>query len=325
MLVLSWNVQGVGKPCMFNVLKSQIQQYKPDLVFLCETKQISWQFENMKRALGFSNGIGVSRKGLSGGLALLWKEDVIVSLRSYSMTHIDAFVSGLNIPPWRFIGFYGNPDSGLRVHSWNLLKKLCFAIEGSWLCCGDFNQILRHFEKKGGKEAPSYLMNNFRETVEICNLKEIRVEGSTYTWCNKQEKHLVFERLDRGFCNSQWEDLFPITVEKHLQRWGYDHCPILIEFAVTVEGLDCGKKKQNTRFHFGVAWKMEEECRKIIERSWDILCVDNNLNLLAKKSSRCRRALDKWNKEKKDALINRDIKVRKQLLKDLSSATDEKV
>lgn len=75
-------------------------------------------------------------------------------------------------------------------------------------------------------------------------MKEIRVEGSIYTWCNRREENLVLERLDRGFCNSQWEKLFLVVVEKHLERWGSNHCPVLIEFAATVEGVECGKKEE---------------------------------------------------------------------------------
>lgn len=68
-------------------------------------------------------------------------------------------------------------------------------------------------------ETPNYLINNFRNVVEECRLREIRVEGSKYTWCNKQEKNLIFERLDR-FYNAQWEVLFTVAVKRHVQRLG---------------------------------------------------------------------------------------------------------
>lgn len=102
---------------------------------------------------------------------------------------------------------------------------------------------------------------------------------------------------------------------------GIRSCPILIEFATTLEGVECGKKKSNTRFHFEVAWASEEECREIVERAWNNQVIEN-LDLLVKKSARRGMVLDKWNKDKQNAL-NKEIKTRKKQLKELSSATDE--
>uniref|UniRef100_A0A803P4L4 Reverse transcriptase domain-containing protein n=1 Tax=Cannabis sativa TaxID=3483 RepID=A0A803P4L4_CANSA len=50
--------------------------------------------------------------GKSGGLALLWKEPFEVSVKAFTISHIDAIVeNGLGFA-WRFTGFYGNPDPG---------------------------------------------------------------------------------------------------------------------------------------------------------------------------------------------------------------------
>jgi hypothetical protein len=46
-------------------------------------------------------------------------------------------------------------------------------IDGPWVCAGDFNEILDNSEKVGGKQRPNYLMENFRSTLEFCDLYEI--------------------------------------------------------------------------------------------------------------------------------------------------------
>lgn len=47
----------------------------------------------MKWRLGYGNDIFVNRCGLSGGLALLWRDEIDVTLQSYSRRHIDVVIN----------------------------------------------------------------------------------------------------------------------------------------------------------------------------------------------------------------------------------------
>ena len=65
-----------------------------------------------------------------GGLALLWKEDIMVGVQTLLDSHIDAVVDqGMN-DAWRITGFYGNLDSTSWEDSWSLLRDLshCFSL-----------------------------------------------------------------------------------------------------------------------------------------------------------------------------------------------------
>lgn len=42
--------------------------------------------------LNFNNYFTVERNGLGGGLALLWNDEIVVDIKSYSMHHIDVVV-----------------------------------------------------------------------------------------------------------------------------------------------------------------------------------------------------------------------------------------
>lgn len=74
----------------------------------------------------------VNCKERSGGLALLWKEGVYVTIRSLSVGHIDAYIEGVEHVGFQFIGVYGNSETNLWKHSWNLLRWLAGDVSGPW-------------------------------------------------------------------------------------------------------------------------------------------------------------------------------------------------
>ena len=80
--------------------------------------------KKVQEEIGMLQGISVSSVGKSGGLALLWKPDMNVSIRFLNRWYIDALVySRGEIGVWRFTGFYGNPETHRRVKSWELIKQ----------------------------------------------------------------------------------------------------------------------------------------------------------------------------------------------------------
>lgn len=96
----------------------------------------------------------------SGGLLLLWDKNINLEILSFSAGHIDYVIKD-PISHWRFTSFYGNPNTSLRYHSWNLLKRLNCSSTLPWLVGGDFNEILSHSEKSGGAPRPANQMAAF--------------------------------------------------------------------------------------------------------------------------------------------------------------------
>lgn len=78
-------------------------------MFLSETKKKATSEERLMRELGFDGQFSVPSVDSSGGLLLLWKNSVDVTLNSYSSGHIDITIKEVS-SWWRFTGFYGNPD-----------------------------------------------------------------------------------------------------------------------------------------------------------------------------------------------------------------------
>lgn len=117
MRVFNWNVWGMGNDRMFLVLKTILQQHKPQIVFLCETKLRSGQMNKVGKLLKFECCFAVSSKGKSGGLALLWNLDTNVNIASFSNHHIDAEVQTERGKWVRCIGIYGHPEVTQKKHT----------------------------------------------------------------------------------------------------------------------------------------------------------------------------------------------------------------
>lgn len=56
--------------------------------------------------------------------------------------HINAIFNKGKEDAWRFIGFYGDLATHLTHESWSLIKDLNNRSSLSWLCSGDFNELL---------------------------------------------------------------------------------------------------------------------------------------------------------------------------------------
>ena len=78
MIVLSWNCRGLRNCSAVEVLAALVRTQVPTILFLMETKLIVREMEPIKLELGFSSLLAVSSEGRKGGLAMLWKPDVVI-------------------------------------------------------------------------------------------------------------------------------------------------------------------------------------------------------------------------------------------------------
>ncbi|CAM8877709.1 unnamed protein product [Rhodiola kirilowii] len=286
MITLCWNCRGLGRLRSVQSLTEMVRSHKPCLVALIETKMDQRRLEGIRRKLGFAGGFAVDRVGLAGGLAIWWKADVILSVRSYSRHHIDCMVGEGEV--FRLTVFYGNPISSRRAKSWDLLRTLSQQREGPWLVLGDFNEVLFGWETKASSLRREWQMRSFREAIEDCGITDLGYKGAPFTFSNRREG--IFEmraRLDRAFGNDQWRAMFPDVEVRHLVSSVSDHYPLLVDFH--------RKRRVHKKrlFRFEPMWLRHEGYSDFINSCWRDEEMEGDL---MKNLRGCRVKLASWNK-----------------------------
>jgi hypothetical protein len=117
-------------------------------------------------------------KGRSGGLILLWRDSVQVTIQNFSIRHINAAVDlKRNGLVWKFTGIYSNPEAAKRKETWALLWHLSHFQPKASLCVGDFNEILTQSERMGAAIRSRSQMEAFQRALSNCFLCGLGFSG----------------------------------------------------------------------------------------------------------------------------------------------------
>ena len=106
-----------------------------------ETQVHKTRVENLKNTLGFDHAFAVSSIGRSGGLGIIWNNNMRVELLLYSQYHIDVILTEGDREPWRLTCVYGEAQLSERHKMWSLLKFIKSSSPLPWVCIGDFNEF----------------------------------------------------------------------------------------------------------------------------------------------------------------------------------------
>lgn len=265
MNLICWNYQGLGNPQTVRDLCWLVKDKRPGMVFLMETKVHRNEMETIKQIAGFKKMFVVDSVGRSGGLALLWSEEVILDIQNYSCRHINAKItSSVDRMERKFMGFYGHPKAHKRHEAWNLLRHLKLMMPTPWICVEDFNEILDLSKKYGGHGHQRHLMEAFQNTFEFCELFELDYRGPRFTWTNGREGlDFTKEKLDRVVANREWCCLYPrVDVLKEVQLH-FDHSSMSIFLMGLLHG-----RRQSRGFRYEAGWNEEKECQDVIKKVW---------------------------------------------------------
>lgn len=165
---------------------------------MSETWSERKQLERIQCRVKYASLFTVPRQGRGGGLALLWKSEVTVWVDSFSKYHIDAVVNGTTKEPWRFTGFYGEPNTYYREEAWRMLRMLRSKPHLPWCCMGDYNELLWIEEKRGGRIRPHDQMQAFCDVLAFCSFVDLGFTGLEFMWHSRRYGYLIWEHLDRG-------------------------------------------------------------------------------------------------------------------------------
>ncbi|XP_031107282.1 uncharacterized protein LOC116011973 [Ipomoea triloba] len=266
MSTLSWNCRGLGDPRTVRELVDLVSSKKPDFVFLMETKVGRIHAERLRIKLRYDGLFYVDNAGLSDGLALLWRRNNTARLLSFSRNHVDVEVSLSSVGIWRMTCFYGCPERGRRVESWNLPRTLAHQSPLPWVVLGDFNDLLFQHEKRGGNPHPDNLLRGFGEAIADCGLAQLPMRGYQFTWeRGKGTENWMEERLDKVLAVPDWCDVLPYATVTNILTRTSDHSALYLgvrKVRVRPSG-SCGS------FKFEMAWLHEEGCRRQVEDAWE--------------------------------------------------------
>uniref|UniRef100_A0A803Q029 Reverse transcriptase domain-containing protein n=1 Tax=Cannabis sativa TaxID=3483 RepID=A0A803Q029_CANSA len=285
--------------------KHRERKYRPDCIFLIETKVDNDRMEGVARMLGYSGITSFSSYGIASGVCSMWKHVV-----KFQVLKVDSNV--IEVPVWearkdviwRFFGVYGTPYDIEKENFWKKLEIRVLDCQGSWLVMGDLNAILSPEEKSGGNKASTRDFRWLSDFLQSTGGIDVGCRGGKFTWKNKRFKGgLIRERLDHAIGSYDWISLFPKACVTNLPIISSDHAPIILD-----------SKGENSKgfkpFRFYEAWCKKRSCGTAVERVWKDntqLGVTNCIRNL----SRTRKDLQQWRKK--------DFRISEQNIKNLEN------
>ncbi|KAG4109650.1 hypothetical protein ERO13_1Z049693v2, partial [Gossypium hirsutum] len=277
MVFMCWNCRGMGNPTKIRELKQLIGAHNPDIIFLSETKMNGNDFRRVQNKCRLQNGLTVNSEGRSGGLALMWKEGINVSIQSFSKHHIDSIVNLENNKNMRVTGFYGHANPSLRNSSWDILRRVGDSVREDWV-------------KEGGRRGVRAQMNDFKAVMDDLALVDMKPDSGWFTWVNNRSGGgLVKERIDRFLSSVSLVENFPFIATKVVRQSQSDHDAILLDL--------WGRRPKDhpndhgLSFKFDVCWAGDREAKKIIGSAWNRDDID-----YGEKIERVRAKFEGWGK-----------------------------
>ena len=142
-----------------------------------ETKNDDDFIKKKTKDFQYTKYFSIPPVGCSGGLALLWKDNVDINILESLSNLIDTEVTFKGSSS--FISFvYGAPAVENRSAFWNKLSQVGLGRDSPWLLSGDFNEILDNSEKVGGPARWEGSFTAFRSFVSQNGLWDLKHSGN---------------------------------------------------------------------------------------------------------------------------------------------------
>jgi len=130
----------------------------------------------------------VPSMGLSGGLVVLWKPSVHISVSFNSPNLVDCYVQS-NEVGFNLSFVYGHPNPSHRNNLWERLERLAVNRNGQpWFILGDFNELLGNHEKIGGRIRPEASFRHLRQMVRTCDFTDLNNIHFFFRYANLKRK-----------------------------------------------------------------------------------------------------------------------------------------
>jgi len=169
---------------------------------------------------------------------------------------------------WKLVVVYGPAYDDFRQEFLDELET----VMGSWndptMVGGDFNLVRFASDKSNGVYNHRWV-DGFNNWISKWALIELNPSNKRFTWTNNQE-HPILAKIDRVFVSGLWDDAFPLSSVKALDRFPSDHNPLVLDSGANT----CFDKKK--RFRFEKWWLEKESFGSVVEKAWGTPCSFSN-------------------------------------------------
>lgn len=140
MVIIAWNCQGAASKKLLRAVCFLVKTHNPKVLALFETKTSGVNADKVCKELKFNNWIRVEAIGFSGGIWLLWNDDLDLQI---IYTHPQCIVMEIKETDnvWNVAFVYASPDYQLRDKLWKDLRGMKLKLHEAWMAVGDFNVV----------------------------------------------------------------------------------------------------------------------------------------------------------------------------------------
>ncbi|KAL4278310.1 hypothetical protein GQ457_03G020200 [Hibiscus cannabinus] len=264
------------------IFNSLVREYNPEVVALFVPQVFGKAADRVIHRFGFAHSFRVESHGFSGGLWVLWKENIAVEIVDISNQFINGRFRHEDARNWiQFTAIYASPNGTKQKQLWDQLASLDPGDATPWILGGYFNLILDGGERVGGSDSVSGGSRRFGEFIQTNGLVDQGFQGPPFTWSRGNLK----QRLDGCLANAVWCNEFPNSRVIHLERRGSDHRPLLLRLRPDLV------RKGHRPFRYIASWQEHADFKSILKDNWkDDVFVGDNISSL-------KPAVSKWNVE----------------------------
>ncbi|OMO73971.1 Endonuclease/exonuclease/phosphatase [Corchorus olitorius] len=207
---------------------------------------------------GFNHCEGVSSEGLSGGLLILWNDEVQVEVIYMNKNLIFLYVVWGKRKFWLNC-IHGHPNLQQRQQVWDQLIQCKQNIrdEEPWIVLGDFNQVVKGSDKVSLTNSQLQGAENLKQCLDVCCLSELSYKGQQFTWSSKRDQDRVtWERLDTAYANPCWFQSFDEATLTNLPVTVSNHGPMVLN----IEKMPPFSKRP---YRFEAMWTTHPQCKMV--------------------------------------------------------------
>ncbi|XP_070007559.1 uncharacterized protein [Nicotiana sylvestris] len=229
--VISWNVRGLNDKKKREIIKSQVQNWRADIICMQETK-VEGDIEEIIRQICGGRWVryaSLEASGTRGGILMLWDCRVwkgeVLQTGAYTLTcKFDALLQNFQC---HITGVYAPNCRIERKKVWSEIGAVRGLMEGPWAVCGDFN-VTRYPSEKRECSRRSRAMVEFSDFIEDMEMIDLRLEGGNYTWF-KGDNYTAASRIDRFLISEEWDVRLRNIKQTIQQMLISDHSPVALE------------------------------------------------------------------------------------------------